>query len=434
MARALQLLPLPTGDAVLDLLPRLARALAGDGPALLPVPAGDNPAAARAARALLLDGALAPGEDDPDDPTAFVVTTSGSTGAPKGTLLPAGALLASARATRRVLAGGGPAEGGPTGAGQSEDTRPAHWLLALPAHHVAGLQVLQRSLVEGTTPTVLDTATPFTPARFAAAAAAMPAGVRFVSMVPTQLQRILADPDPAAATALAGFTAVLVGGAPAPPALLDRAAAAGVRAVTTYGMSETCGGCVYDGRPLPGVTVSTDEHGRISLAGPVVARGYRGRPGDPAFDRDPANARRFRTDDLGGLVDGRWRVLGRVDDVLITGGVKIAPAGVEATLAAAPGVADVLLTAVPDAEWGQRLVALVVPAGPLDAGAPDLDRLRADARSAHGPAAAPRMLVLVDALPLRGPGKPDRVAARELAGRAVAAHPGVPVVDLRERR
>ena len=184
MARALQLLPLPTGNAVLDLLPRLARALAGDGPALLPVPAGDNPAAARAARALLLDGALAPGEDDPDDPTAFVVTTSGSTGAPKGTLLPAGALLASARATRRVLAGGGPAEGGPTGAGQSEDTRPAHWLLALPAHHVAGLQVLQRSLVEGTTPTVLDTATPFTPARFAAAAAAMPAGVRFVSLVP----------------------------------------------------------------------------------------------------------------------------------------------------------------------------------------------------------------------------------------------------------
>jgi O-succinylbenzoic acid--CoA ligase len=423
MPRLLQPLPVPAGGAVLDLLPALRRALAGDGPALLPVPAADQPAADRAARAMAAGTPLGPGEDTDADPTAFVVATSGSTGTPKGTLLPASALLASARATRTFLLG--------------DDPRPAHWLLALPAYHIAGLQVLQRSLVEGTTPTVLDTSVTFTATRFSAAARATPGPVRFVSLVPTQLQRVLADE--AASAALAGFDAVLIGGAPAPPPLLARAGEAGVRVVTTYGMSETCGGCVYDGRPLDGVTVSTDRSGRLALAGAVVARGYRGRPGDPAFDVDDAGRRRFRTDDVGELVDhGRWRVLGRLDDVLITGGVKVAPAAVEATLAAVPGVAEVVLTAVPDVEWGQRLVAVIVPApdGPAagtGSDGPDPDALRAAARAAHGPAAVPRALVLVDGLPLRGPGKPDRAAVRDLAGRAVATHPGSPV-DLRAGR
>ncbi|HEY5881457.1 MAG TPA: o-succinylbenzoate--CoA ligase [Nakamurella sp.] len=414
MARPLEPLPVPAGDAVLDLLPLLRRALSGDGPALLPVLAADPGAASRTARALAAGSPLIDGEDDDADPTAFVVTTSGSTGTPKGVLLPAAALMASARATRHFLTG--------------DDPRPAHWLLALPAHHVAGLQVLLRSLVERTGPTVLDTSLPFTADRFADAAGRMPAGARFVSLVPTQLQRILADDGSAAA--LAGFDAALIGGAPASPALLDRATAAGVRAVTTYGMSETCGGCVYDGRPLDGVTVSTDEVGRISLAGPVVGRGYRGLPGHPAFDLDPAGRRRFRTDDVGDFVTDhigdRWRVLGRADDVLITGGVKVAPAGVEATLAHLPGVSDVVLTAVPDDEWGLLLVAVIATAG-----TPDPAALRAAARTAHGPAAAPRTIVLVDELPLRGPGKPDRVAIRDLASRTLAAQPGQTVIDTR---
>ncbi len=432
MPRLLELLPVPTGRAVLDLLPRLADALAGRGPTLLPVPVADPRAAAELARALAAGHPLAAGEDDDADPTAFVVGTSGSTGTPKGTLLPASALLASARATRRFLLG--------------DDPRPAHWLLALPAHHVAGLQVLQRSLVEGTTPTVLDTSTTFTAARFARAAQTTPGPVRLVSLVPTQLQRVLADAD--ATAALAGFDAVLIGGAAAPPALLDRAAAAGVRAVTTYGMSETCGGCLYDGRPLDGVVVGTDPSGRLTLAGPVVARGYRGRSDDPAFDVDEDGRRRFRTDDLGeftaGGADaagaGRWRVLGRADDVLISGGVKVAPAAVEATLSAQPGVADVILTGVPDAEWGERLVAVVVPEA---TGHPDPAALRATVRATHGPAAAPRGIVLVDGLPLRGPGKPDRTAIRALARDALAAVPGPvdrpvtavdPLVDLRAGR
>lgn len=432
MPRALVPLAVSTGAAALDLLPRLADALTGAGPALLPVPAADPRAAGELARALGAGRPLAPGEDDDADPTAFVVGTSGSTGAPKGILLPAGALLASARATRRFLLG--------------DDPRPAHWLLALPAHHVAGLQVLQRSLAEGTTPTVLDTSSTFTAERFARAARSTPGPVRLVSLVPTQLQRVLADAD--ATAALAAFTAVLIGGAAAPPALLNRAAAAGVRAVTTYGMSETCGGCLYDGQPLAGVVVNTDPSGRLTLAGPVVARGYRGRPGDAAFDVDEDGRRRFRTDDLGEFTaeggagpdvigGGRWRVLGRADDVLVTGGVNVAPAAVEATLAARPGVAEVVLTGVPDAEWGHLLVAVVVPDPGLR---PDPADLRASARSAHGAPAAPRVTVLVDRLPLRGPGKPDRTAIRALARDALAgraAGPGAaaePLVDLRASR
>ncbi len=410
MTRTLELLPIPAGRHVLGVLPRLARALAGNGPALLPVPAGDERQTARTAAALAAGAALSGLEDDPDDPTAVVVPTSGSTGTPKGALLPASALLASARATRGHLIG--------------DDPRPAHWLLALPAHHIAGLQVLQRSLLEGTEPVVLDTAAPFTAARFARAARHLPAGPAFVSLVPTQLTRILADP--AATAVLAGFDAVLIGGTAAHPALLAAAAAGGVRVVTTYGMSETCGGCVYDGRPLAGVTVSADAAGRLSLAGSVIARGYRGMPGHRAFDVDATGRRRFRTDDVGALIDGRWQVLGRVDDTVITGGVKVAPAAVESTLSTVPGVAEVVVTGVPDVEWGEVLVAVVVPSGErLDPRA-----LRATARQGHGPAAAPRAVVVVDRLPLRGPGKPDRAAIRDLAVRALATRTGTAGGDM----
>ncbi len=383
--RRLQALEIPTGDALLDLLPTLDAARRGDGPALLPVAPGEDLAGLRPGEE------LDPGEDADDDPTAFVVATSGSTGPPRGVLLAAGALAASAEATRERLALPGAAQ----------------WLLALPAQHVAGLQVLLRALAEGTTPTVLDTARPFTAPAFLAAAARMPGGPRVVSLVPTQLHRILAHPE--ATAALAGFDAVLVGGAATTDPLLEAARAAQVRIITTYGMSETCGGCVYDGLPLTGVQVLVDgpPPGPVSLRGPVVARGYRGRPVDPAFPGE----RTFRTSDLGLLEGPALRVVGRGDDVIISGGRKIDPQTVESALATLAGVAHVLVVGVPDAEWGQAVAALVVPRTP----GVDLQVLRRQARSAAGPVATPRHLILVDELPSRGIGKPDRAAAAALA-------------------
>jgi O-succinylbenzoic acid--CoA ligase len=225
----------------------------------------------------------------------------------------------------------------------------------------------------------------------------------------------LLDAGGAALDALRSYDAVLVGGAATPPSLLQQARAAGARIVTTYGMSETCGGCVYDDRPLDGVRVRVVD-GVVDLGGPVVARGYRGRPAGGAFGSD-AGTRWFRTNDLGAWDGDRLRVLGRADDVLVTGGLKVAPQAVEAVLTEAPEVRECLVVGVPDVEWGQRLVAVVVPS---TAGTPvALPALRRRVDAALGAHAAPRAVVEVADLPRRGPGKPDRRAARDLAVRAL---------------
>jgi o-succinylbenzoate---CoA ligase len=405
MPRALLPLPVPAGTAVLDLLDPLRRALDGEGPALLPVPAEEAAPAARLVEALA--GSLEDGEDDPDDPTALVIATSGSTGEPRGVLLPAGALRASGAATHARLGG------------------PGRWLLALPATHIAGVQVLLRSLLAGTAPAVL--AGPFRPDAFAEAAAPVLAGdgPRYTALVPTQLVRLVEDGG-AGLTALRGFDGVLLGGAAAAPALLARARQAGVRVVTTYGMSETAGGCVYDGAPLDGVEVSvrgpagasppgpaadgSGEPGRIELAGPVLARGYRRRPADTAA---AFGSGRFRTGDFGRLhPDGRLEVLGRVDDLINTGGAKVAPAEVERVLAGQPGVLEACVVGMPDPEWGEAVAAALVPA---DAAAPPAeDALRAAVRGRLGRAAVPKSVRFVAELPLRGPGKIDRRAVRAL--------------------
>ena len=218
--RILAPVAVPAGPGVLDLLPRLAAALAGDGPALLPHRDGDQPAPSlRPGQPLAVD------EDDDADPTTAVLATSGSTGLPKGVVLPASALLASVSAGHDRLGG------------------PGRWLLALPVWHVAGLQVLLRSLAGRTEPAVLDQTGGFDPDRFAAVAAALDGPRRYTALVPTQLVRLL-DGGPAAVAALASFDAVLIGGQATPPRLRERATAAGVRVACTYGMSETCGGCV----------------------------------------------------------------------------------------------------------------------------------------------------------------------------------------------
>ena len=383
--------PVALGElAVGQALDLVRAALDGSGDALLPLPP-DAPG--RAALAVLRPGtALAPSEDDEADPTALVLATSGSTGPPKGALLPASALLASARATLDRLGG------------------PGTWLLALAPHHVAGVQVLVRSIVADTEPGVLDLSNGFSANAFVDATDRLrPPGRRYTALVPTQLMRLL-DAGPDAVAALASYDGVLVGAAATPAPLLARAHEAGVRVVTTYGMSETCGGCVYDGLALDGMRVDLDDTGRVLLGGTVVARGYRSRPHPPEFtERD--GCRWFRTDDLGLIEsDGRLRVTGRADDVIVTGGLKVSPYAVEAVIAALPGVREVVVVGVPDDEWGQVVVAVMVADETIV-----LQRVREVVHQALGSAAAPRKLVLVDQLPLRGPGKPDRRGAADLA-------------------
>lgn len=435
MARTVEAFPVPTGERILDLLPRLRWALGGNGPALLPVPAHDSTETVRLTTSLAAGAALAGVEDDQHDPTVLVIATSGSTGVPKGALLPASALAASIDGTRRRLSALPPLAGTASYPPPGSENDPGSWLLALPAYHIAGMQVLLRSIAAGAEPVILDTAPPFTAELFTAAVHRMPAGRRFTSLVPTQLHRVLADPE--ATTALTTFTAVLVGGAATPLALIDDAEQAGARVVTTYGMSETCGGCVYDGVPLDGVSVSIDPErdrnetrssrgrqavprtvGRVGITGPVVARGYRDMPRHPAFARDPrTGVRTFLTEDLALTAAGPIRIVGRADDVIVTGGIKIDPAVVESVLSRVTGVADVVVTGVPDREWGAVVVA-VVQARPGQP--PDLSSLRRAATYAHGPAAAPRHLLLVTHIPQRASGKADRAAVRELAVRELS--------------
>ncbi|MGB8200513.1 MAG: AMP-binding protein, partial [Pseudonocardiaceae bacterium] len=282
------------------------------------------------------------------------------------------------------------------------------WLLALPAQHVAGLQVLVRAALAGNRPSVLDLRGGFEPARFGAAAQrlASETGRCYTALVPTQLARLLStDSEP-----LAGFDAVLLGGAAAPKELLRGAWAAGVHVVSTYGMTETAGGCVYDGWPLDGVEVRVDHDGRVELAGPMLATGYLDAPEETAMVlRDGW----FRTSDLGRLDgQGRLQVLGRADDVIITGGFNVVPAEVEAVISGLPGVAAACVVGLPDPDWGEQVTAVVIPTDPGQP--PDPDALRVSARRLLTRAQVPKEIVLFDALPLRGIGKPDRRALRTM--------------------
>jgi O-succinylbenzoic acid--CoA ligase len=366
VARHLSLVPAPELTPV-----AVEAALSGRRP-LAVLPAGPPP---------VVDAALAvlrPGEPL-EEGADLVVLTSGSTGGGRAVLLPAAAVRASAEATLARLGG------------------PGSWLLALPTSAIAGLQVVCRSVLAGRDLTVLEPGE-----TLAAALGRMPDDRRCTSMVPTQLRRFLdAEPD-----ALRAFDAVLVGGAATDPGLLDRARAADVRVITTYGMTETAGGCVYDGEPLAGVRTRIVDGG-VELAGPVLALGYRL---DTAATATAFADGWFRTRDAGRLEDGRLTVTGRLDDVVITGGVNVVPQAVEAALREHPDVADAVVFGRPDEEWGARVVAAVVPA----AGArPTLAALRPWVTARLGAPAAPRELHLLDAVPTLHTGKPDRRAVAD---------------------
>jgi len=361
-----------------SLLPVLEDALAGRM-AVLPVPADDDRQTSLLTTSLRADEPI-------DDDVAVVVSTSGTTGVPKGAMLTASALIASAAATHRRLGG------------------PGRWLLALPAYHVAGLQVLVRSVVAGTTPVAVSAG--FDATELASAIATLGSERRYASLVAAQLDKALRDP--VAADALASLDAVLIGGGPMPHGVAERASAAGISVVRTYGMSETAGGCVYDGVPLDGVRVRIDD-GRVVLGGATLAKGYRNPVRPDPFD-EPGW---FRTDDIGAIDDsGILRILGRVDDAISTGGLTVLPQLVEAALATHPAVADSAVFGLADDRLGQRVVAAVVVAS--GRGAPTLAELRAHVASTLTPTAAPREVHVVDELPRRGIGKVDR---RALAAR-----------------
>lgn len=369
-------------EAVRRLLDALPAALDGSGPALRPADPAQAPPA--------------PPEVPPG--VAAVVATSGSTsGTGHLVALDGAALVASARATHERLAG------------------PGQWVACLPSHHIAGLQVLVRSVVAGTEPVVLDTTDGFRATDLAAAVGRLRDDVPgYLSLVPTQLARVLADD--VAVAALRRLSAILVGGARTAAGLLAAARDAGLRVVTTYGMTETGGGCVYDGVPLPGVAVDVDAESRVWLTGPVLARGYLDdADADRDTFRDRGGRRWLRTADRGSLADGVLTVHGRLDDVIVSGGLNVSASAVEQALGELPGLGDVVVVGVPDDHWGALVTAVVAGDG-----TPDLAGLRAHVGERLGRPHAPRALVRLAELPLRGPGKVDRLGAAARARELLA--------------
>lgn len=290
---------------------------------------------------------------------ALVVATSGSTGDPKGAVLTHDAVATSARLTSDRL--------GVTAAD--------HWLACLPLAHVGGLSVVTRALHTGTALTVID--------RFDADTV-MASEATLVSLVATALSRI--DPS--------RFRYVVLGGS-APPATLPP------NAVTTYGMTETGSGVVYNGRPLDGVEIRLATDGEIMVKSPTLLRAYR----DGTV---PLRDGWFATGDLGTWDDaGRLVVHGRAGHLIITGGENVWPDPVEEALRSHPHVADAGVVGAPDDEWGQAVTALVVISPTCDR-APSLDELRDHVKATLPAHAAPRRLVLVDSLPRTALGKLQR--------------------------
>ncbi len=364
-------------------LKALMAALHGEGPAI-EIVTGDHG-----------EPQAVPVETGVED-AAVVVRTSGSTGTPKATVLTIDALAASSVSTAMALRGEG------------------QWLLALPLQYVAGVQVLVRSLYAGTRPWVMDQSDGFTPEAFTAAAGELTDKIRFTSLVPTQLQRLLDSPAPETLAVLRRFNAILLGGAPASPDLLATAHAEGLKVVTTYGSAETCGGCVYDGEPLDGVEVRIGEgelEGRILLGGDTVAAGYldAARASKAAFFEEDG-VRWYVTGDLGELDDdGRLTVLGRADDVIITGGVKASAAYIQSKLEELDGVTAAFVTGVPSREWGQAVAAFVAMTDPSPEGIKGFTSRREAALGVL----APKTVFADKELLMLPNGKPDRLAMIE---------------------
>ena len=379
MGRLLFTLPVPPQSPEL-ILDDLEQALAGFS-TFTPVPLGSHP-----------HEALGVGKPIDED-VALVVATSGSTGVPKGALLSPTNLVSSADATHEALGG------------------PGVWLLALPAHHIAGIQVLVRSLVAGTVPISIDVSKGFDVSVFARAARKLDAEAgafrRYTALVPLQLRKALESLEGIEALRL--FDAILIGGAPLDENTRVSCERLGITVVRTYGSSETSGGIIYDGRPLPGARMALAGE-RVAVSGPMVARGYRMFEGAPALPASALGAFRpdgwFVTSDTGVIEDGVLRVTGRVDTVIDSGGLKLHPEVLEHALMAVRGVDAAVVVGVPDERLGQAICAVysgTLSPGEVVEALDDVPRWQ-----------LPKHLLRVDSVPVTGPGKPDRQAVVRL--------------------
>ena len=345
-----------------EVMPTLAQAMVGTGPAL---------------------SFEEMGLSQVPNSVALVVATSGSSRGSKKVGITAQALFASARASNEFLG----AKFGQV------------WSLLLPLTHVAGINILVRSLELGTTPIDLRDTEEFPKADFTA-------------IVPTQLFRAL-NGDVQLLEHLKSCQAVLVGGAALQEAIAQSAKDAGIKIVTTYGMTETCGGCVYDGTPIAGVEVKTEE-GIIKIKAPMIAYAYLN---DEQGWKNSIDDGWFLTNDLGEFVDGKLTVIGRVDDIIISGGEKISLSAVESALSAKFPENEFAAFAIPDAEWGSALHIAIGGKHSVST-----HEISSHLEQYLGVVAKPKGFLILSALPLIGVGKVDhRALAQATLERRVSA-------------
>jgi O-succinylbenzoic acid--CoA ligase len=330
----------------------------------------------------------------PDEPV-LIIETSGSTGTPKQVWLSPPALRFAAQTTAEKL------------------TSPGVWWLALPLHYIAGVQVVLRALV---TESPLVIAPPkgsivdkllsdaSTLASYAAQGRAVSA-----SLVPAQLSDLLhaADSGELTAERLGVIDTVLVGGQRVNPPLVERSQNRGLTAIRTYGAAETSGGCVWDGEPLPGVSVDIVD-GQVAMSGPMLAGGYLGDEGDHEAFTERGGSRWFISSDLGHITDGVLSVTGRADDVFVSGGLKVSASDIERVLREGAGLPDALVLATPHPRWGSVPVVFTTHAC-------ELENVRSVAKAALGRAAQPHAVISLESWPLLSSGKIDRTT---LMGRA----------------
>lgn len=397
----------------------ISAALDGSGPAIVPIPDDGSLTAQDILHATRPDNSSYPLENNQ---IAIICATSGSTGSPRGVMLSQEALTSSISAFANRFGAD------------------ARWVVSMPVHRIAGIMVLARSFINKN-PYVVDPsvggAIPFNAATFSATTKqAFSQSARdglplMVSLVPTQIARLL-DAGPVGIETLKAYDVILSGAAATPQPMLDRLRELNINVVISYGMSETCGGCVFNGQPLDGVSVNLgsqtdDDPGRVMISGPVLASGYRLRPDLDAVSFIDGQ---LQTHDVGRLDSrGYLHVIGRLDDVVIVGGVNVALSAVESAIRHHPDIIDVAVVDVADDLWGSLPIAYVVSRVSSTQQEALTRQIKQEVATRIGRAATPRTVAYVDALPLLDSGKVDRLGLRLQAAKDIAnnviAHPGL---------